>query len=102
MKIRMAHKVSVRYSFLKSVLHVPLPSAAVCVLQASAYASETGVLTEAMIDEKVDDALRSHSKKVVWQEDQTLYSYQSSKKEQPTHSRKGDSMAIPKGPAGAS
>ena len=44
-------------------------------LQASAYASESGVLTEAMIDEKVNDALISHSKKVVWQEDQTLYSY---------------------------
>ncbi|KAH3827554.1 ATPase family AAA domain-containing protein 3-B-like [Dreissena polymorpha] len=69
--------------------------------QASAYASETGVLTEAMIDEKVNDALRSHSKKVVWQEDQTLYSYESSKKVQPTQSHKGDSMAIPKGPSGA-
>ncbi|WAR14572.1 ATD3B-like protein [Mya arenaria] len=63
--------------------------------QASAYASETGILTEEMIDEKVNDSLIAHSKKVVWQEDQTLYSYDTVNQ---THnmSKKGASMAIPK------
>lgn len=43
------------------------------LLQAAAYASETGVLSEAMIDEKVNDAMIAHKKKVIWQSDQTLY-----------------------------
>lgn len=38
--------------------------------QATAYASDDGVLTEAMIDARVDDALRSHEKKVLWQMEQ--------------------------------
>ena len=38
--------------------------------QASAYASEDGVLTEAMIDARVDDAIRAHKKKILWQERQ--------------------------------
>lgn len=38
--------------------------------QASAYASETGVLTEEMIDEKVKDSISQHAKKVDWQVEQ--------------------------------
>lgn len=38
--------------------------------QAAAYASETGVLTEEMIDEKVNDAVKQHQQKVDWQKDQ--------------------------------
>lgn len=38
--------------------------------QAAAYASEDGVLTEAMIDEKVNDAIIQHQKKVLWQKEQ--------------------------------
>ncbi|KAJ8320477.1 hypothetical protein KUTeg_002064 [Tegillarca granosa] len=37
--------------------------------QAAAYASETGVLTEEMIDEKVNDAVKQHQQKVDWQKD---------------------------------
>jgi hypothetical protein len=36
------------------------------LLQASAYASEDGTLTEEMIDKKFRDALESHRKKVEW------------------------------------
>jgi len=35
--------------------------------QAAAYASSDGVLTEAMIDERVDDYARQHAQKVKWQ-----------------------------------
>lgn len=38
--------------------------------QAAAYASEDGVLTETMIDEKVNDAIIQHQKKVLWQKEQ--------------------------------
>ena len=38
--------------------------------QSTAYASDTGVLSEAMIDSCVDDAIRSHAKKVTWQQEQ--------------------------------
>uniref|UniRef100_A0A673ZFL2 ATPase family AAA domain containing 3A n=1 Tax=Salmo trutta TaxID=8032 RepID=A0A673ZFL2_SALTR len=34
--------------------------------QAAAYSSEDGVLTEAMIDARVDDALRQHAQKMDW------------------------------------
>ena len=34
--------------------------------QASGYASEDGVLTQAMIMQKVDDAIKSHSQKLKW------------------------------------
>ncbi|CDW54409.1 DUF3523 and AAA domain containing protein [Trichuris trichiura] len=34
--------------------------------QASAYASEDGVLTEAMIDQRVEDALKQHHQKMEW------------------------------------
>lgn len=37
--------------------------------QASAYASETGVLTEAMMEECVMNSVRQHAKKVVWHEE---------------------------------
>ena len=43
-----------------------------CGVQASAYASEDGILTEVMIDERVDDALIAHRKKVAWQRDQSV------------------------------
>ncbi|KAI0230377.1 ATPase family AAA domain-containing protein 3-A [Lamellibrachia satsuma] len=38
--------------------------------QAAAYASDTGVLTEAMIDEKVAMAMKAREKKVLWQQTQ--------------------------------
>lgn len=63
--------------------------------QAAAYASESGVLTEAMIDEKVKDAMIAHTKKVLWQEDQTLYSSKGLEP-QDSLSRKAASMVIPK------
>lgn len=34
--------------------------------QAAAYSSEDGVLTEAMIDARVDDAVRQHMQKMDW------------------------------------
>ncbi|XP_060075803.1 ATPase family AAA domain-containing protein 3-B-like [Ylistrum balloti] len=37
--------------------------------QANAYASETGLLTEAMMEECVMNSVRQHAKKVVWQEE---------------------------------
>ncbi|KAK2150461.1 hypothetical protein LSH36_404g02037 [Paralvinella palmiformis] len=40
--------------------------------QAAAYASEDGILTEPMIDARVDDAIQGHKKKVKWQERQEL------------------------------
>ncbi|KAK3105048.1 hypothetical protein FSP39_016060 [Pinctada imbricata] len=40
--------------------------------QAVAYASDDGVLTEVMIDEKVGDAIKQHAKKVTWQRDQAI------------------------------
>lgn len=44
-----------------------------------------------MIDEKVNDAMIAHKKKVIWQVDQTLYT------DSPSISQKAKSMAIPKG-----
>lgn len=38
--------------------------------QAAAYASDDGILTEKMIDEKVADSLIAHAKKVAWQREQ--------------------------------
>ncbi|ESO07619.1 hypothetical protein HELRODRAFT_185441 [Helobdella robusta] len=38
--------------------------------QAAAYASDDGVLTEKMIDSKVNDSIIAHRKKVVWQKEQ--------------------------------
>ena len=38
--------------------------------QAAAYASDTGVLTETMIEEKVAMAMRAHEKKVSWHQTQ--------------------------------
>ena len=42
------------------------------LFQAAAYASEDGILTEPMIDARVDDAIQGHKKKVKWQERQEL------------------------------
>lgn len=39
-------------------------------MQATAYASEDGILTEKMIDEKVKDAIRAHAKKIRWRSEQ--------------------------------
>lgn len=36
------------------------------LLQAAAYSSEDGVLTEAMIDARVDDAVKQHLQKMDW------------------------------------
>ncbi|XP_022344766.1 ATPase family AAA domain-containing protein 3-like [Crassostrea virginica] len=38
--------------------------------QATAYASEEGVLTQQMIDDRVNDAIRQHKKKDLWQHEQ--------------------------------
>lgn len=40
--------------------------------QATGYASEDGVLTKAMIMEKVQDAVTSHTKKVQWLSDEEV------------------------------
>lgn len=37
--------------------------------KAAAYSSEDGVLTEAMIDARVDDAVRQHEQKMDWLQD---------------------------------
>jgi ATPase family AAA domain-containing protein 3A/B len=39
--------------------------------QASAYASDDGVLTEKIIDARVADMLLAHQRKVRWQQDDT-------------------------------
>jgi hypothetical protein len=41
-------------------------------LQASAYASEDGILTEQMVDARVMDVMEQHSKKVTWQKEDAL------------------------------
>jgi hypothetical protein len=38
--------------------------------QSKAYASQDGVLTAAMIDDIVEEAVRGHHKKMLWQEEQ--------------------------------
>lgn len=38
--------------------------------QATAYASEDGVLSEKMIDERVNDAIKAHTTKTVWLTDE--------------------------------
>ena len=43
---------------------------AVSAHQAAAYASDTSVLTEKMIDEKVAMAMKAREKKVLWQQTQ--------------------------------
>ncbi|XP_064642219.1 ATPase family AAA domain-containing protein 3-A-like [Lineus longissimus] len=40
--------------------------------QASAYASEDGILTEQMVDDRVSDAIEQHAKKVTWQKEDSL------------------------------
>ena len=43
-----------------------ISSSAICLVfsQAAAYASSDGILTEAMIDERVEDYARQHAQKV--------------------------------------
>ena len=44
------------------------------MLQSSAYASEDGILTEKMVDARVDDVLKQHKQKVTWRvEDEHQY-----------------------------
>ena len=38
--------------------------------QAAAYASEDGILTEKMIDEKLSQSLASHDKKIKWRSEE--------------------------------
>ena len=45
-------------------------SSIISFFQATAYASEDGILTEKMIDARVIDALRAHQKKAVWLADE--------------------------------
>jgi ATPase family AAA domain-containing protein 3A/B len=45
--------------------------------QAAAYASEDGVLTEAMIMEKVADAKQQHEQKVVWRDEKESVEFKS-------------------------
>jgi hypothetical protein len=40
------------------------------IVQAGAYASSDGILTEKMVDEKVDDSIRAHQKKIMWRSEQ--------------------------------
>merc|ERR1719367_1481848 len=58
--------------------------------QAAGYASEDGVLTKAMIMEKVDDALNSHKQRVSWLSDEEIrenrqVAYKSRKNQAATH-----------------
>ncbi|ELT95487.1 hypothetical protein CAPTEDRAFT_220985 [Capitella teleta] len=62
--------------------------------QATAYASEDGVLTEFMIDERVNDALIGHQKKVIWQQDQVAASYRPSLPEAGSMSTLSKDMSI--------
>ncbi|CAG0881751.1 unnamed protein product [Cyprideis torosa] len=45
--------------------------------QASAYASEDGILTEEMIMERVEDAVKQHAQKVDWQSEEEKREYKS-------------------------
>lgn len=61
--------------------------------QAAAYASDQGILTEQMIDERVMDSVKQHAKKVTWQLEQDVKSteqlgksYTSAKDASVTHS----------------
>ena len=45
------------------------------MFQAKAYASDSGILDEAMIDEIVQEALRAHTKKEKWQHEQEKGDY---------------------------
>lgn len=48
--------------------------------QASAYGSPDGVLTEEMMDERVDDTVKQHKQKVDWRTpDGPVYDYTASK-----------------------
>lgn len=47
--------------FCQVVIQIPH-----CPFQAAAYSSEDGVLTEAMIDARVDDAVKQHHQKMDW------------------------------------
>jgi len=49
--------------------YVPV-SAACYSCQAAAYASSDGILTEAMVDEIVAEAMRAHRKKFDWRAEQ--------------------------------
>lgn len=40
--------------------------------QATAYSSEDGILTEQMIDDRVNDTVRQHKKKDLWQNEQEV------------------------------
>ena len=58
--------------------------------QAAGYSSDDGVLTKAMIMEKVDDALNSHKQRVSWLSDEEIrenrqVSYKSRKNQAATH-----------------
>ncbi|OQV19383.1 ATPase family AAA domain-containing protein 3-A [Hypsibius exemplaris] len=54
--------------------------------QASAYASEEGVLTEKMVDDRVDDMVKQHKQKVTWRvEDEQQYRKNSGDRENAIH-----------------
>ncbi|KAI5702511.1 hypothetical protein M8J76_010831 [Diaphorina citri] len=56
--------------------------------QASAYASEDGVLTEAMVMSKVEDSIRAHKMKVRWQSEQeSPESFMGVDKSSPSHNQ---------------
>jgi hypothetical protein len=64
--------------------------------QAKAYAAEDGVLTEAMIDEIVDDAIKQHERKIQWQQDQEIAAVMAGVTEGAYRSDKAMAGAIPK------
>ena len=45
------------------------------ISQATAYASADGKLTTEMIDRIVDDSIRAHEKKVMWQQEEEKGEY---------------------------
>lgn len=57
---RLGHRSPVRAA------PAPAPPHALSPRQAMAYASEDGVLTEAMMDARVQDAIQQHQQKMQW------------------------------------
>ena len=68
---------------------------ALCV-QARAYASEDGVLTERMMDEIVADSVKQHARKVQWQRDQEKATQEAGVIDSAYRSDKHSASVIPK------
>lgn len=65
-------------------------------VQARAYASEDGVLTERMMDEIVADSVKQHARKVQWQRDQEKAAQEAGVIDSAYRSDKHSASVIPK------